>query len=267
MIVLDYFSPHPRDVLACFKQNADGIARYLTNSPSDQRQITPQEVADAHDVGLSIYFFYEMNPTYPAYFTYTQGAEDCHQAQARLTELGAPDGTVVYFAVDANVEPSLTTGYFNGIESVATPRITPGLYGFQRMCEYAKAMFPGIGRHLWQTYGIPTITLDGFQHLQESRCGVSVDVNDVTVPGWKGNGVSAPTYVGQSVTNVSLTVGQVGQIDGIWHYPSGDRHIVEKVYALAPGFWPYTMYPPADPDADPTKVLNAQPAYFVIAVR
>jgi hypothetical protein len=96
--VLDYFSAHDKATMAAFQ--TQGIGRYLTSSPQDVRQLTPQEVKDAHDLGLSIHLFYEMNPTYLAYFTFAQGAEDCRQAQARLAELGAPDGTVVARAAE-----------------------------------------------------------------------------------------------------------------------------------------------------------------------
>jgi len=184
MEVLDYFSAHDKATMEAFQ--TQGIGRYLTSSSQDVRQLTTQEVSDAHSLGLSIHLFYEMNPTYLAYFTFAQGAEDCRQAQARLAELGAPDGTVVYFTVDTNVGPEMIVEYFNGIESSQTPAITPGIYGYQRMCEYADKNFPAMGKHLWQTYGSRIIRLDGWQHLQENRAGVSVDVNEVTVPGWKG---------------------------------------------------------------------------------
>lgn len=145
--VLDYFSPHDRATMAAF--HTTGIARYLTSSRSDPRQLTAQEIADAHALGLSVHCFYEMNPTYPGYFTFAQGAEDCRQAQARLAELGFPDGTVVYFAVDAPpsvVPPMLLDAYFNGVESAVTPRIRPGIYGFEEHIEYARKNFPNIGR-------------------------------------------------------------------------------------------------------------------------
>lgn len=179
MIVVDYYGSHPREVLQCLKASGvGGIARYLTNSPTDARQLTPQEYADAKAEGLAVYFVYEMNPTYTGYFTFAQGAEDCRQAQARLKELGAPDAAVVYFTVDVNIDPDLVVEYFNGIDSAATPAITPGVYGYQRMCEFAFEHFPNMGKHLWQTYGAPTVPLDLWQHLQETRCGVEVDVNE-----------------------------------------------------------------------------------------
>jgi len=196
MEVLDYYSPKDRDTIAQFQ--TQGIARYLTNSPNDIRQVTKQEVDDALALGLSVHFFYEMNPTYPAYFTHAQGQEDCRQAQWRLAELGAPRDTVVYFTVDTNIEPSLCDEYFNGVESGVTPAIIPGAYGYQRFCEYAYANFPNVGKHLWQTYGRPTVPLDGYQHLQEVRAGVEVDVNDVSVSGWT-------TTVPTSATEVDVS--------------------------------------------------------------
>lgn len=184
-MVVDYFSPHDRAFMDCLKASGvSGIARYLTNSPTDPRQITPQEVADAHAAGLAVHLVFEMNPTYPGYFTFPRGAEDCRQAVARLRELGAPQGTVVYFAVDTDINPALVDVYMNGVDSMRTPQISPGVYGYQRMCEHARANYPEFGKHLWETYGTPTGPLDLWQHTQEARCGVSVDLNDATVAGW-----------------------------------------------------------------------------------
>lgn len=272
--VLDFFGPHDAAFYRCIKASgASGVARYLTNSPTDPRQITPQEVADAHAAGLDIHFAYEMSPTYAAYFTFAQGAEDCRQAQNRLAELGAPDGTVVYFAVDApasTIPVAVLDDYFNGVESAATPRIHPGIYGFQAHIEYARRQFPNVGKRTWQTYGAVTGALDLWQHLQEDRCGVSVDVNDATVSGWKPQEVhlATPQYVGQSVTTVEVEVGKPPVVcEAVYDYGNGPRFIPFKVYATRPGFWPVIFYPPADPDADPTEDISAQPALFVVAAR
>jgi hypothetical protein len=190
MEVLDFYGPHDAGTMAGFR--TEGIGRYLTNSETDPRQITPQEVADAHALGLAVHFFYEMNPTYPSYFTFAQGVEDCRQAKARLAWLGAPNGTVVYFTVDTNqVDGPMVAEYFNGIASEQTAQIVPGLYGYQRVCEHAYAHFPNVGKHLWQTYGRGTVPLEGWQYLQEDRAGVSVDVNDVSAPGWTGDDMTS----------------------------------------------------------------------------
>lgn len=183
--VVDFFQPHGTSFYQCLAlEGATGIARYLTASPLDVRQITPQEVMDAHAAGLAIHFFYEMSPTYPAYFTFAQGAEDCRQAVARLQELRAPP-SVVYFAVDTNIDPSACDLYFNGVESMATLQIIPGIYGFQWMCEHARANYPNLGKHLAQTYGTQTGPLDLWQHEQVDLCGVVVDLNECMVEGWK----------------------------------------------------------------------------------
>lgn len=187
-IVLDFYGPHTEATYGCLAQNAQGIARYLTNSPHDPRQLTPDEVRWAHAAGLEVHVVYEMAPTYAGYFTFDQGVADCQNAMARLDELGAPEGTVCYFAVDAppsTIPVSVLDEYFNGVASVQTSRIVPGIYGFQAHIDYARTRFPNVGKHTWQTYGTPNGPLDLWQHLQEVRCGVEVDVNECSVSGWK----------------------------------------------------------------------------------
>lgn len=200
--ILDFYGPHDAQTYLCFRAGgAVGIGRYLTDSANDPRQITPQEVSYAHAAGLAIHLFFEMNPVVAAYFTFAQGAHDCQQAQARLAELGAPDGQVVYFAVDAppSVIPvDVLDEYFNGVESVVTPRITPGMYGFEAHCDYARTRFPNVGKHLAQTYGTVNGALDIWQHLQEDRCGVSVDVDEAYIAGWQGVEMT-PTEVNAAI--------------------------------------------------------------------
>lgn len=261
---------HDPATLRCMKaSDASGVARYL--DPYNPKGITKDEVADIHAAGLALHLFFETTggANDPGYFTRAQGVADCLAAQDELAKISAPKGTVVYFAIDINIEPSRVTEYANGIESVATDAIAPGLYGYQRLCEYAYHNYPNIGKHLWQTYGTPTVPLDAWQHLQEDRCGVQVDVNDANVPGWKPQEVvlATPQYAGQSVSQVSLVVGEVSTEVAFYDYGQGPRPIVFKFYATKPGMWPVIHYPPADPDADPTQDLAAQPALFVVAVR
>jgi len=190
-IVVDYYSDFllPDDSAAfmrCLKASGiDAIARYLTASMGDARQLTVREVADAHAAGLGVIFVFEMNPTYPGYFTFAQGVSDCQNAHARLIDLGAPAPSVVYFTVDANIAPALTTPYFDGIESVVGDAVIAGGYGYERFVEYARANFSNVGKRLWQTYGTARGPLDLWQHEQLAMCGVTVDINDATVSGWR----------------------------------------------------------------------------------
>jgi hypothetical protein len=272
-LVVDYFSTHGRSFMDCLaKKSVSGIARYLTNTPSDARQVSDSEVADAHAAGLAVHFFYEMNPTYAAYFTYAQGAEDCRQAVERLRELGAPEGSVVYFAVDAppsRIAPSLLDEYFNGIESMATPQITPGLYGFQAHVEYARDRFPKVGLHLAQTYGTPQGPLDLWQNEQMAMCGVAVDLNECTVAGWRAKEkdmADVPELGGQGPDPI-LKVGEVGEVKATYRWPNGNvREVVRKVFSHKPGRTPYPLYPKVDPDADETECLDAEPAWFMVTV-
>lgn len=185
-VVVDYYSPKGADFMFCLRDNGvRGIARYLTNSPHDIRQTTRAEVAAAHAAGLSVHFFYEMDPTKASYFTYAQGGEDCRQAIDRLRELGAPEGTVVYFAVDTNIEPSNVDDYFNAVEWNVTPQIVPGIYGYERMAQYARQYYPNVGKHIAQTYGTKRGPLDLWQNRQDALCGVAVDFNECAANGWR----------------------------------------------------------------------------------
>lgn len=196
--VADFYSAQPAEFYRCLKSKGySGIARYLVADPgSDPRAITPQEVQDAHAAGLEIHFFFEMNPTTPDYFTSANGSRDAHSAIAHLDWLGAPQGSVVYFTIDAPAStipanaPTLDA-YFNAVETVCGTRITPGLYGFQAHVEYARAHYPQIGRYLAQTYGSITGPLDLWQHLQLMECGVEVDENECSTEGWSNMGISA----------------------------------------------------------------------------
>jgi len=195
--VVDYYAGHPRSVLQCFRDDhgVQGIARYLVNDPgTDPRAARPYEIADAHALGLAVHFWFEMDPTTSAYFTHARGLADCQAAIAHLDLIGAPAGTVVYFAIDAPasvIPPPAIVPYFNAVEQVAAQsggRIIPGLYGFEDHVEFARTNFPNIGRHLAQTYGTPRGPLDLWQHEQDTFCGVQVDIDECTAPGWRGEG-------------------------------------------------------------------------------
>lgn len=200
--IIDYYSPHDEATMRCWAQNGvTGIARYLVQSPNiDARAITPTEVETAHRVGLSVHFFFEMNPTTPQYFTRAQGQNDAVAAVAHLQWLGAPRGSVVYFTVDAppsTIPVNLLDAYVAGIEDTLTSvsassdpaewPITPGLYGFEAHIEYARTRFASVGKHLAQTYGTPRGPLDLWQHEQKALCGIAVDIDDCYVDGWKGD--------------------------------------------------------------------------------
>jgi len=87
-------------------------------------------------------------------------------------------------------------------------------------------------------------------------------------PGIDGGHAMKPKFVKQGVDSVVMKVGDEPIVlDAAWDWGNGPRNIpAAKVYATEPCHAPLVVYPPADPDADPTLVLNAQPAVFVITV-
>lgn len=273
--VVDFYGPHDQAFYSCLALNGyHGIARYLTDGP-DPRAITAQEVAFAHNAGLEIHFFYEMRPTYVGYFTEKQGAADARAALTHLRALGAPNGTVVYFTVDAppgTIPPFRLDPYFKAVEETLKAEggglIVPGIYGFEAHIVHARLNYPNVGKHLWQTYGNLTGPLDAWQHEQLNECGVDIDINDCYVTGWKKEiAMDSPVWLGQSADSIVLKVGEVSPLEGVWRYSSGlERTQVEKVIGRKPGRFVYIMYPKVDPDADETRDLGAQPSLFLVTV-
>lgn len=76
-----------------------------------------------------------------------------------------------------------------------------------------------------------------------------------------------PQFAGQSVAVVTLKPSEVGVLHAMFRWPNGQvRTITKKVYAERTGMRFYQVYPPADPDADVTEDLDAQPAMFLVVV-
>lgn len=111
----------------------------------------------------------------------------------------------------------------------------------------------------WPSVTIKQWTSDG---VIPGIPSLRVDLNT-----WFGEEMNIPQFAAQSVTNINIVVGEVAQYDGIWIYNGVERHVIGKVIGYTPGVRLVTLYPPADPDADQTLVLDAQPAYFVVATR
>lgn len=83
-----------------------------------------------------------------------------------------------------------------------------------------------------------------------------------------GGDVAYPTLFAQS-SDLKLAVGEVGVLTAEFIYGDGQnpRAVQRKVYAPhAPGRYVERIRPLADPDADPTEILDAPSALFVVDV-
>lgn len=177
-----------------------GVVPYL--DPFNPKGATPQYLRDIATAGLLVPgFFYETTggSGQPAYFSESQGKTDAAYAEVLLALVGhlVPKGVPVWYAADINIDPSLFTPYANGIAAIATSAQTPGIYGFQRLCDYARVEYPAFGKHLAQTYGAENASLELWQHEQVSINGIVVDLDDVRVPGWTPGGTDME-YVGKA---------------------------------------------------------------------
>jgi len=221
------------------------------------------------DAGLELHFVYETNPTYEGYFTWAQGRADANACIAMAAARGLPTATVVYLTVDVNLDPVKTIPYFNAADPLlAASPVVGGVYGFQSMIDFARHEFGNLGKHLWQTYGIAQGTLDLWQTEQRPECGITVDVNQAYVAGWR-KAVSAPILQNQSPDLHALPVATVGVLSATFKYPSGRIFsITKKVVEYDPEAERKLVYiyPPIDPDADETLALDCEPAVFVVDV-
>ena len=114
------------------------------------KTITKTEANALLDAGLSILLCYEtvaarMKGGAPA------GSEDGALALQYATELGVPEGTVIYFACDFDVQQSeLPTceEYINAARIALGRRYEVGIYGPERIVAYMSEK--GVCRYFWQ---------------------------------------------------------------------------------------------------------------------
>lgn len=256
--------------------------------PYNPKGCTPQYLKDIYAAGFELgLFFYETtggSGQGDSYFTFAQGAQDATLAEGILAEFRAekliPDKVRVCYADDVRlIEVSKFDEYANGIESVATPFQIPKIYGFNDLMHYAQEKvngqprYPNMGPGGVLTYGDPQgLVLDGWQSEQVTVGGITIDLSEMYIPGYKPQGgtVSAPQFAGQSIVDVNIGVGEVAILSATYVYPAGPRTIQWKVigrgFDSMRGPQVLTLYPPADPDNDPTLEASARPCIFVVSV-
>jgi hypothetical protein len=123
--------------------NYDFVARYL--SQSHWKVINTQEAAAISAAGLGLVLVYEDAPTASDYFSFGRGQADGTRASQQAVLIGAPTGTVLYFAVDYDASSSDISGpitqYFNGVAGALksftaanSTGYTTGVYGSGATC-------------------------------------------------------------------------------------------------------------------------------------
>lgn len=91
------------------KEDVHIIGRYLTGTVgvgADKRDkfLTVEELTDLFNAGISVFPIYQDGGWDMDYFTAFQGASDANVASNTAINLGIPLGTVIYFAVDVDIQ-------------------------------------------------------------------------------------------------------------------------------------------------------------------
>jgi hypothetical protein len=136
-----------------FKANGyEFVARYLVPATSAWKALTAAEAAIIQAAGLKIVSVYETTAD-RALAGYQAGLRDGSVAKQVAAEVGQPEGSCIYFAVDFDVttqdEMDTVIAYIRGCND-ATPTFSTGVYGEYDVCKAvceAKA-----ASHAWQTY-------------------------------------------------------------------------------------------------------------------
>ncbi len=158
---LDYFDRVPQSKLSDFKSSGVSfICRYYCPQGGSSKLLTKREAQEISSFGIEVVPVYEWGGNSPAHFTYSNGKMDCQQAIGRATEIGQPFNTTIYFAVDADMENSLSDvyNYFKGVSEAMNDyyhqnghKWDIGIYAGYGVIEYMYGKF-GV-YHLWQAKG------------------------------------------------------------------------------------------------------------------
>lgn len=122
------------------------VGRYLTNTPGGtlDKKMTPEEIEVIRDAGLKIFPIFQTYGGEASYFTRSQGSDDAATAVAAAKNLGFPQGTTIYFAVDYDVlvadMDTHIIPYFCGIQDEAGWYYRIGVYGPRMVCNTLQEM-------------------------------------------------------------------------------------------------------------------------------
>lgn len=209
------------------------VCRYLSDGGPDLpgKQLLPAEAQDLHANGIDIVLNWETTGT-TAEGGFTAGVADAQGAVAQGVVLGSAAGTVVYFSLDWEVQPSqyaTVIDYFRGINSVIGVAAT-GAYGDANILQVLYAA--GVITYGWQTQGWSYgRQLPGINILQNNNAGYVV-VDGVQCD----QDIAITTYFGQwaapkGTTTVGISCQNVGDVDAAFDARLGDDYVYGGDYS------------------------------------
>ena len=135
----------PAQIQTLVDNGVSYVGRYLTGTVGSgasekDKFLTAKEIENILGAGLSIFPIYQDNYPEVEYFTNEQGISDAKAAAKAAIQLGVPYGTIIYFAVDVDVEDGDIAGtvipYFEGVYGTLTGYgFRTGVYGTRNVCQ------------------------------------------------------------------------------------------------------------------------------------
>lgn len=166
---------------------------------------------------------------------HAQGVADATAALAEATACGMPAGKPIYFSIDADVSPSSTDDYRNGVLSVL-PGTQVGIYGSAAVVQHWRANGVAYG---WRTMSTDWSGGSSTQdcHLVQSGGNNNVDFDTALVSdfgGWNLNTVPTPVPVPPAPVPVPATPkeDELMQIDPKSQQPNGQAFALNGKYTV-----------------------------------
>ena len=186
---IDYaFTPHP-SIIAMKKAGVKFVCRYLSNvdprSKSATKTLGVSEARKLKRAGLRIVLVFETTAARAGHGR-AAGVADARTAKRHARILGAPEHTVLYFAIDYDAAGHDVEAYFRGVSAVL-PDSRVGAYGGIRPLAYL--LDRKLITHAWQTLawsgGQWERRASLRQYAIERRlAGADVDYNKATASGY-----------------------------------------------------------------------------------
>jgi len=183
----------------------DFVARYF--SYNQAKNLSASEAKKLTDAGIAIVSVFEARGDQYSNFTAAQGVKDAAQSLMLAEQVGQPQGTVIYAAVDFDATLwQVSVGiadYFKGFHAGLNSKYKVGVYGSGMVCQWLKVS--GLVEYCWLAcaggwQGTKTFT---DWHIKQGLpanvgLGFQVDPNDAIdgdYGGWMVGGAEAAVQV------------------------------------------------------------------------
>jgi hypothetical protein len=210
------------------------VCRYL--APEDSwKRLTANEAQIITDAGLWIISVFERGAD-RAKGGAKNGAEDGKLALQYAKEVGQPEGTVIYFAVDFDTTPNDYDAIENYLRAADEQIIgyECAVYGEKEVCD--EMLKRGVVKRVWQTYAwsheqkVDDPNVYQYQNdIVVNGIGIDLDESNGDAGGWK---------VGMVIeTGYKLNKADADQIIAIlsdyWHRMEGNKVVQDYTHYLA----------------------------------